>query len=138
MELAGDAGEGSGADEAEGLVAGDVNRASITARSMRSPWAWLKSVIRSALAPPTLSARAVNWNRSAPAPPVTVSLPARPTRRSLPFHPCRTLAPALLYRLSQPWPPERFPMPERVSPCASPPLPRPLARLTPTPDVPLK
>ena len=49
--------------------------ASIGDRSMRSPWAWLKSVIRSAPAPVRLWIAPKYWKRSAPAPPVSVSAP---------------------------------------------------------------
>ncbi len=54
--------------------------ASIAARSIRSPWAWLKSVIRSALAPTALCDAAENTKRSAPPRPVIVSFPAQPFR----------------------------------------------------------
>jgi hypothetical protein len=62
--------------------------------------------------------------RSAPPPPVSVSLPA---------HPCSLLAPTSPTKVSPPWLPERFSMPFRLSFWASPPLPDPVVRLTETP-----
>ncbi len=77
-ELTGDAGVEAGADEAEGLVAGGAGVGVDRRRVDPVPWAWLKSVIRSALAPTALCEAAVNTKRSAPAGPVIVSFPAQP------------------------------------------------------------